>query len=213
MVAVKKAAALLGVNKGELRAKLSAGQIQGECQVVGEKEKWFIYSSELDHLLDSMPGLVEAKERTTLDGLQKFFEPDSTPSMVQDVIYAEPLQVEGVVEALQETGIEPSLDLNKVIESLTIEFAYRLTEEHQKVLRLQDQLQEKELVIQRLAPMEKALQLEVTQGCLKDLEIRNLRAQIQGLEKELAPARLPWWKRIERWLFGERKSLPARISD
>jgi hypothetical protein len=197
MVAVKKAAALLGVNKVELRAKLSAGQIQGECQVVGEKEKWFIYSSELDNLLDSMPGLVEAKERTTLDGLQKFFEPGSTPSIVQDVIYAEPLQVECVVETSQETGIEPALDLNKVIESLTIEFAYRLTEEHQKVLRLRDQLHEKDLVVQRLAPMEKALQLEVRQGCVKEVELKNLRSLVENLESDIARLRTPWWKRIK----------------
>jgi hypothetical protein len=213
MVPVKKAAALLGIDKGELRAKLSCGHLQGERKVVGEKEKWFIYTSELDVLLDNMPGLVEEKERTTLEGLQKFFEAQTAPGTVQDIQIEEPLQVEGVVEASSETGEDMGLELNAVVEALTIEFAYRLTEEHQAVLRWRDQVHERDLIIQRLAPMEKALQLEVKQSCLRELELKNLRTVVASLENEVARLRLPWWKRIERRLFGQRKSLPARIGD
>jgi hypothetical protein len=191
MVAVKKAAALLGVDKRDLRTKISAGQIQGECRVVGEKEKWFLYSSELDNLLDSMPGLVEAKERTNLEGLQKFFEPDALPELV----VAEPIQIDGVVATVSASPVETAAAVEEMLQSLSIEFAYRLADEHQKVITLRDKMQQAELEVQRLAPMERALVLEVKQGCLKDVEIKNLQKDLDRLQLELSALKQPWWKR------------------
>jgi hypothetical protein len=212
MVAVKKAAALLGVDKADLRAKLSKGELAGERKVVGEKEKWFIYSSQLDMLLDgeSTPKLVTHEERTSLTGLQQIFEDETPPNAVQLAEVEEPLQVEGIVEASTPGYEETRLELDEIVHALTIEFAHRLAEEYQTVLRLRDQLQEKELVVQRLAPMEKALQFEVKQGCLKELEIKNLRAHVEQLQQEVAQLKMPWWKKLESWFTGEGAATPEQ---
>lgn len=64
MVTVKKAATVLGLEKTIIRDLLDNGVIKGERRVVGSKEKWFLYHSELQELLDKrMPHMVEQAER------------------------------------------------------------------------------------------------------------------------------------------------------
>jgi len=72
---VKKAAAVLNVDKQFLRQHLESGQIRGEKRRVGEKEKWFIYHGEVDDLRTSkrLPQLLEKAERISLEGMGDMF--------------------------------------------------------------------------------------------------------------------------------------------
>ncbi len=76
LVTVKKASNVLGLDKAIIRNMLDSGAIKGERRVVGNKEKWFLYQGEVQDLLERrIPELVEQAERTTLNGLNDFFEP------------------------------------------------------------------------------------------------------------------------------------------
>lgn len=101
LVPMKKAASLLGVDKRILKQRLVEGAIKGERRRVGNKEKWFIYSGEIECLIDAErlpelaqmfaepgamfaePGavlsepeqiLVEPEERVSVEDLSTFFE-------------------------------------------------------------------------------------------------------------------------------------------
>jgi hypothetical protein len=78
LVTVKKAAAVLGVDKKIIRQKLTTGEIQGERRRVGEKDKWFVYHGAVQNLLESerLPELQEKADRVSTEGLTELFEDD-----------------------------------------------------------------------------------------------------------------------------------------
>ncbi len=63
LVPMRKAAALLGVEKDQLKAKLTAGEIKGEQRRVGSKDKWFVYAGEVSNRIDN-ERLPELMRRT-----------------------------------------------------------------------------------------------------------------------------------------------------
>jgi hypothetical protein len=273
LVKVKKAANLLGVDKNELTRRLTAGEIKGECKTIGDKQKWFIYSGELDSLLikERFPEVHAA--RVSMDGLGEIFEtaetdkgPESTelvetpaadesqevPSAPQDTL-AEPVPPEEKAPVRRRAGTRrgkpavpetmyisnvvdvenldftpPAMSAHApvhidryeapntvtvdayagasfetVIHSLSIEFAYRLAEERQKVFQLEARLAEQGNAIEQLAPLQNALQIEVRNGCMKDLQIKSLQADLAALQEKAQKAR-PWWKRMLALFTGEK---------
>jgi hypothetical protein len=259
LVTVKRAAALLGLDKDELRKKLTTGEVKGEQREVGEKKKWFIYSGELEQLLTARFGEPEeTAARVSLDGMSAFFQKPQAEEIEDATIVfpaAEPTEpvemgapvhtekapaartsartrsraVESPTQVATSIDYSASLELalrtsnvidasivrrpdthelDTIINSLSIEFTYRLAEEQQRVYRLQTNLEEKAQLADRVAPLETALQREVREGCMKSIHIKNLEHEVQALKTALEYKNLPWWKR----LFGRAKessNLPA----
>jgi len=300
MVTVKKAAALLGIDKSVLRQRLSEGSLKGERRMVGSKEKWFIYCGELDVLLDQrLPELVERAERTSIDGLSDFFtngevvpigdeistqstesqpepveacqseiedraaevagrfelenadtalqtnqnvealpaieaefeqietvdsgasdspnneaecqaesvhqsidfSPNVPAKMLTESSFPQELfEVEGVLES--QSAAEEVPGLEGIVRCLTIEFAYRLTEERQTICKLQDQLEEKDMLLRRIPLLEKSLHEVAACDRDKELELANLKAHVAILEKQVLRLKEPWWHRLNRWITG-----------
>ncbi len=78
LVTVKKAAAVLGVDKKVIREKLTTGEIKGERRRVGEKDKWFVYHGAVQDLLETerLPEL-DKSERISTEGLTELFDDGS----------------------------------------------------------------------------------------------------------------------------------------
>ncbi len=271
MVTVKRAAALLGIDKSVLRQRVSEGSLKGERRMIGSKEKWFLYCGELDALLDqrfadpseraervSLSGMTDlftagevvpidgthasdgtADEATTAEG-QDSQKPrkksrkktadetissegdaasasddsdsesadpslDFTPSvpgkmLTESQFPQELFQVEGVLES--QSSIPEMPGLEGIVRCLTIEFAYRLAEERQTICKLQDQLEEKDVILRRIPLLEKSLHEAATGDADKELEISNLRAHVAILENQVQRLKQPWWQRVNRWLQG-----------
>jgi hypothetical protein len=264
LVKVKKAANLLGVDKAELTRRLSTGEVKGECRTVGARQKWFIYSGELDTLLVKERFGGTPAERVSVEDMAEFFEAGETQQSQQDSsdaaaeespppsaadlkeaveLTAQPalrrrtrrqkptlpdsmyisnmVEVEDVgltmpttvhidrdaapntvtVENLPALSGESSFEA--VVHSLSMEFAYRLAEERQRVLQLEMRLEEQQGHIQQLQPLQNALQLEVRNGCMKDLEIKSLQASLAALTEKVEGAK-PWWKRLLAAFIGDK---------
>jgi hypothetical protein len=270
MVTVKRAAALLGIDKSVLRQRVSEGSLKGERRMMGSKEKWFLYCGELDALLDQrFADPSERAERVSLSGMTDLFaagqvvpidgtdagestteettaeaqdnqkprkksrkktaddagnqeadaavtpeladdqsaDPslDFTPSvpakmLTESQLPQELFQVEGVLES--QSSIPEMPGLEGIVRCLTIEFAYRLAEERQTICKLQDQLEEKDLILRRIPLLEKSLHDASTGDADKQLEISNLQAHVAILENQVQRLKQPWWQRVNRWLQG-----------
>lgn len=72
LVTVKRAASTLGVDREVIRNMIDIGAIRGERRVVRNKEKWFIYESEFQQMLEEQR-LQKKEERVDLDGLNELF--------------------------------------------------------------------------------------------------------------------------------------------
>ncbi|MGH9550582.1 MAG: hypothetical protein ACRD3W_14480, partial [Terriglobales bacterium] len=309
LIPVKKAATILGVSKDLLREKITTGEIKGERRIVGEKEKWFIYSGQLESLIDRK--LKDPKERTTIDGLSELFEgrtssgvrsaarkpsnraaknsaPEPTGSATtaaksvgfgtapiatagstaaslgtagsaaanletagsaaagsgtagsgsanmgtagsvttnsaagaaigadteqcaDESLLVEPIEIEGsaaaYINAMKaadraepvqidcDFDLQP-MDLDQILRTLTMEFAYRLADEHQQVLILRRQLEERDEQLKQLPQLEQDLECATKTGRQYEQELADLRAQVGTLEQELVKHKRPLWKRV-----------------
>jgi hypothetical protein len=270
MVTVKRAAALLGIDKSVLRQRVSEGSLKGERRMIGSKEKWFLYCGELDALLDQrFADPSERAERVSLSGMTELFDagqvvpidgtdaeddtPAETTAEAQDIqkprkksrkktadhtgnpeadaavtpeladdqsadpsldftpsvpskmltesqLPQELFQVEGVLES--QSSIPEMPGLEGIVRCLTIEFAYRLAEERQTICKLQDQLEEKDVILRRIPLLEKSLHDASSGDADKQLELSNLRAHVAILENQVQRLKQPWWQRVNRWLQG-----------
>ena len=187
MVTVKKAANVLGIHKETIRRKLASGEIKGERRRVGSKDKWLIYSGEIEYLLEKerIPELIERAERTSVEGLTDFFTSD-----------AEPIQAEHVHD-LEAQLPAPTIDINAIIGAFTREFAYRLAEARQTIIQLQVKLFCSEQLLKSLPERELKLSQANRDNQNQELEIKTLRTHVALLEGRLEDLRKPWWR---RWL-------------
>lgn len=210
MVPLKKAAAITGVDKRILRGKLVAGVLQGERRVVGEKARWYISVDEFDGLMAQQPA-----ERTSLDGLNEFFTETSEEDAVEAsepeeaAMEPAPVQIFSAPHAVAIEDVEVSVvdddaygrmpweaELDRIVQSLTIEFACRLADERQAVLRLQQRLDEKEAQLLRIPDLENELRSRHLAADEKASETGELKKQIAALESTISELRKPWWKRL-----------------
>lgn len=90
--------------------------------------------------------------------------------------------------------------LDDVIHSLTVEFAYRLAEERQLIHRLELDLTEQSMIAKKVGPLERSLQEEVRNGCIKDIKIRNLEAELALLTKFTEEQNFGWTSDYSLWL-------------
>jgi hypothetical protein len=77
MVPLAKASAILKINRDELIARLSSGELLGEKRRIGEskKDSWFIYADQFDRLISQ--AMEQYEERVSTKGLDQFFGPGS----------------------------------------------------------------------------------------------------------------------------------------
>lgn len=163
LVPMRKAAALLGVDKDQLKAKLVAGEIKGEQRRVGSKDKWFVYSGEVSNRIDSerLPELmrrtdgqlalevetVSEPDPASLNDLDSFFDDARNESLGQEQpVEITEVQIKNealahaenkagsVVDFEEKAGLPAPADFNQIFESLTVVFAQRLSDEYQRAL-------------------------------------------------------------------------------
>lgn len=129
------------------------------------------------------------------------FSPNVPSKMLTESHFPQELfEVEGVLESQSGTQEVPGLE--GIVRCLTIEFAYRLAEERQTICKLQDQLEEKEIILRRIPLLEKSLHEAAAGDHDKELEISNLKAHVAILENQVQRLKQPWWNRFTRWLQG-----------
>jgi len=194
MVSLKKASIVLGVDKEELRGKLESGQLQGEKRRVGDKKKWFVYYGEMENQLEHqrLPELMQRTERLSVEDLAEFFEEPEEESLEE----SDPLAAASHAARFEAIEISDSTDLvtathfdsgtlSGIIQSMSREFAYFLSQERRMNLELQEELKAKELLLRQLPDLEKRLRKETVQASEKDMEIEYLRAHIGALEDQV----------------------------
>src|ERR1700733_2003342 len=128
LVTVKKAAAVLGVDKKIIREKLTSGEIKGECRRVGEKDKWFVYHGAVQDLLETerLPELEKA-DRLSTEGLNELFEDvqdkeDTVAAAAADAALA------GRLESVTDSEIAASeIDVLQIYETAGVENALDLS--------------------------------------------------------------------------------------
>ncbi len=223
LVPMRKAAALLGVEKDQLKAKLASGEIKGEQRRVGSKDKWFVYAGEVSNRIDTerLPELMRRtdgqlalevetmpeSDPATLEDLDTFFEESKAELAEQivenvetnpDVVFAE-----GVVKA----GLPAPADLNQVFESLTVVFAQKLSDEYQKALTAEQKAKTAETRVKAAeqraqAYEEKIKRLEVQRDEAQYLvdernsTIAEMEAQVRELQQQLNAKKPTFWQKV-----------------
>lgn len=232
LVTVKKAASVLGMDKNLIREKLNKGEIQGERRWVGDKEKWFLYAGAVENLLEKqrLPELTERTERISVDGMEEVFDQSQVQTEIQpdgtELEVSEPgtqkivpsaidaaIEFETIAEQLQSQAAviaEPVHDINEILQALTIEFAHRLAEERQTILRLELQLAEKTEIVKQLPMLEESIAEGQSTMRNKDVEITNLRTQVSLLQSKVEHLQRPWWKRLFTSPVGQGQSTIAQ---
>ena len=181
LVTVKKAASILGVGKETIREKLMSGELKGEIRRIGLKDKWFVYSGEVDSLIENqrLPELEAKTDRISTQDMGEFFEPtsgessegDTTDSAMlsetsEELMPAEPTSITWGIQTDQFEG---------VLELLTKQFSLRILEQHHRVEEFkqtyaaQADLSKEVAVLQEKLAQQERLNKELTE------EIQRLR--------------------------------------
>ena len=197
LVTVKKAASLLGVEKTAIREKLVSGEMKGEVRRVGNKDKWFVYSGELDFLLESqrIPELEARAERVSLEGMNSFFEKDETSvnseTLVNseasattggpfDSVHYEPARNLPVQSARQDLG-KMLLPFEQIMDVVSRQFSMRLAEEHAKSEGLRQLLEEQEKLTASIPSLQERLEAQVKINEELKEGLNSLRGEIEKI--------------------------------
>jgi len=216
LVTVKKAASLLGVDKRLIRDKLRSGELKGELRRVGVKDKWFVYSGEVDFLLESqrLPELEAAqRERTSVEGMGSLFEPEnesedddiasengagSIEVQVSDGdIHEEVCMNTETMPALIERNKTGQLQMpfEQVIEIMTRHFSLRLCEEQDKLEELRRVVANQTRAISQISALSEKLSAQADATC-------HLRQELSSIKDELTQLRKPITAKINDWFVG-----------
>jgi len=213
LVTVKKAASLLGVDKRTIREKLRAGELRGELRRVGMKDKWFVYSGEVDFLIENhrIPELEARAERTSLEGMNPLFEEKSEDtesdniisancagnSNVQDlgnVTLAEDSMITEAIPAVVERNKPGQLQMpfEQVIEIMTRHFSLRLCEEQDKLEELRRAVVNQSVAISEIPALRAKLSEQEDNN-------RDLRQELHNLKNQIEVMQRPFTTRIGDW--------------
>lgn len=225
MVSVKKAAAVLGMDKDTIREKLASGEMRGERRKVGSKDKWLIYSGEIEDWLDRKLNEPDHDERVSLDGMVALFEntversPITMEGSIQSGSICEPQmeaqpgdakQLEehfedkigqkrtgGIVVAYNRTIPSTSLVPINMVDHLiqTVTREFASILSEEKQRSLQLQLKLDCFERELAQAREREHAAEIT-SATKTTEVSELRSRLKALETDLEAARLPWWRRL-----------------
>lgn len=210
LVTVKKAAAVLGVDKETIRTKLASGEIKGERRRVGSKDKWFVYPGELEQLVEQKEFLeLDEKERLAIDDMVELFDEDAetSPPLAahapgdNDLMFHPGVSEEQSVEEQRQhlipanqagTGIEAAAVLDQLIQTLTREFSHALSEEKRKTAELQVEIEEQKEILKIAGESELAANLRAS---ALDDEVSCLKSTVADLKQQLA-SKTSWWSRL-----------------
>lgn len=201
LVPMKKAASLLGVDKRLLKQRLEEGIIKGEKRRVGSKDKWFIYSSEFEGMIDAdlLPELERisqtTEERISVDDLEPFFD-QNPEELTSQIISFDPEVHEALDDQSGHKSVPATISVEYFIDALTREFTMRLSHEHQTQVDLKEQLKQKEAELASIPELQR--ELENTRETISDKNtvINELKAKISELEANTAVKNRTWWQRL-----------------
>jgi hypothetical protein len=213
LVTVKKAASLLGVDKHIIREKLRSGELRGELRRVGQKDKWFVYSGEVDFLIENhrIPELEARAKRTSVDGMSPLFEESNeTPdndiasencigsTNVQfsngDTPEEARMNTEAVPAVIERTKTgQLQMPFEQVIEIMTRHFSLRLCEEQDKLEELRRAVVNQGMTIAQIPSLTAKLNEQ-------EFANRDLRQELRNLKDELAELKKPTITRFNDWL-------------
>jgi chromosome segregation ATPase len=192
MYSVKEAAAALGCDERWVREQLNQGQLKGEKQSIGMKEKWYVYSGEVERVLARKAPQSQAAQAAP----QQFFgvEEDS------ETIDAE------VESSTTRQADNPSVtDIVKIIAN---QFAEKLDEQKSLTFQLQRELEDKDRQLKLLPDLQKKLD----EANLKQFEVDALKKQLEEVQalKDRAEAEAYKAQQIEESVLPElRKQVEA----
>ena len=184
LITVKKASAVLGIDRRVLRQRLGSGEMKGEKRRVKDKEKWFIYHDEIENLLDKQrnPQTTDVAERLSTDDLSDIFvEAEATAHVghAAKTVY------------ISESEHREDLLLTQIVD----QFAQRLEKEQTYKIKL-------ELAVEAQAKLEKQVRdlsnkLHVAELVKKGqvIEIATLTAKLEVVQVALEKAERPFWRR------------------
>jgi hypothetical protein len=226
LVTVKKAASLLGVDRHTIKEKLASGELRGELRRVGVKDKWFIYSGEVDFLLDKrrIPELQARADRTSIEGMSSLFdeeqpvEADNTHSTsYAGVPYFEDITSITLDEASMITEAEPTvvegtrsgqlhMPFDQVIEIMTRQFSLRLGVEQDKLEELRRIVVNQNVLISEIPLLRAKLSEQENVN-------RDIRGELHELKSQLAEVRKPITTKVGDWLRKIARPITTRVND
>jgi hypothetical protein len=180
MITVKDAAAALGVDERTIREKLSNGEWKGEKQLVGLKEKWFMYHGEFERQVERLRALRAG--RTRLDGVDEVFAVET--SRVESDVVDSSNAIEDAYEAPPNTAGFEALALEKLWSQIETRFLDRLEGKDQLIGELRSELVEKDRQLKLLPDFEAIAERERKARSEREFEVEALKKQISILESE-----------------------------
>jgi len=180
MITVKDAAAALGVDERTIREKLSTGEWKGEKQLVGLKEKWFMYHGEFERQVERLRALRAG--RTSLDGVDEVFAVE-TSRVESDTVDATEA-TEDVYEAPSNSAGVETLALEKLWSQIETRFLDRLEGKDQLIGELRSELVEKDRQLKLLPDFEAIAERERKARAEREFEVEALKKQLSILESE-----------------------------
>jgi hypothetical protein len=191
LVTVKKAASLLGVEKTAIREKLVSGEIKGEVRRVGNKDKWFVYSGELDFLLESqrIPELEARAERVSTEGMNNLFEEEERSVDTEfSASSDQPYQSDPIAPSTNLLARQDKADFGKmlipfeqIMDVISRQFSMRLSEEHAKSEELRQLLQEQQSLTATIPALQERLESQVKMNDELKEGLDSLRKEIEEL--------------------------------
>lgn len=197
MYSVKEAAAALGCDERWVREQLNQGQLKGEKQSVGLKDKWYVYKGEIDRAL----ARKAAPNQAASQGHQQFFGVEEDDSET--------------IDAEVQSSSTQTADNNSVGELVKIianQFAEKLDAQISLNFQLQREIDEKDRQLKLLPDLQK----KAEEANNKEFELEALKKQldvVQGL-KEKAEADAQKAQQLEESVLPElRKQVEIERED
>ncbi|MDR3616532.1 MAG: helix-turn-helix domain-containing protein [Candidatus Obscuribacterales bacterium] len=181
LVTVKKASAVLGIDRNTLRERLGSGEMKGEKRRVGEKEKWFIYHEEIENWLEKqrLPELTEQSDRLSTEGLSEIFD-EVEENVVDETVY------------ITESMHREDLLLTQIVD----QFANRLAQEQSKQIKLEMALQAQTKLEKQVKELSNKLAVAELLRKGQSIEIASLTAKLESTQIALEKAERPLWRRL-----------------
>lgn len=210
LVTVKKAAAVLGVDKETIRTKLASGEIKGERRRVGSKDKWFVYPGQLEQLMEQKDFLaldeLEKSERLDIDDMVELFDEDEQRELPGAKQSEESSTISSMSPAHQSpedrqqlvpafcagTSLEVKVVLEQLIQTMTREFSQALSEEKRRAAQLEVEIEEQKQILKVASESELAANLKA--AALNE-ELSALKSTVSDLKMELS-TKNSWWRRL-----------------
>lgn len=184
MLSVKDAAAILKCSKRWVKDQLDQGKLQGEKRSVGLKDKWFVYRSEIDAVLEN--NVSTDSDMQDQDGGAPGQDAESFGLSVEDTETIETHTGEKNIVPARNTSV------SELVKLLVQEFAAQIDQHAQLNLQLRQELEDKEQQLLRIPDLQKQAEDEKLSAQSKEQELQALKKEIEELrtQKDQLEARI-----------------------